>query len=123
MLVHKKLFHIHDYPCLITEILRLTQKDELQQIMLDWKPLPPESSISVDVEDSSTLLRRLDRSAHCHYRFPSVCFAVDETKLLGGETTLKQMIEALSACAQGVETGHVLRHWLRLLYTRPLVRY
>src|SRR2546428_7698921 len=85
--------------------------------MFNRKSLSRERSISVDVEDSSTLLRRLDRSAHCHYRLPSVCFAVDETKLLGGETTLKQMIEALSACAQGVETGHVLGYWLRFLYT------
>ena len=91
--------------------------------MFNRKSLSRERSISVDVEDSSTLLRRLDGSAHCHYRLPSVCITVDETKLLGGETTLKQMIKAFCACAQGVETGHVLRHWLRLLYTRPLVRY
>src|SRR6267143_7082164 len=123
VLVAKKILHVLDYPCLFPEILRLKQKDAFQQIMLDWKPLSRERSISVDVEDSSTLLRRLDRSAHCHYRLARVCLAIDKGELFGRETSLKQLIKAFCACAQGVETGHVLRHWLRLLYTRPLVRY
>src|SRR3989475_5428705 len=73
--------------------------------MFNRKSLSRERSISVDVEDSSTLLRRLDRSAHCHYCLPSVCFAVDETKLLGGDTALKQLIKAFCTCAQVSKRG------------------